>query len=59
MKHIKEVIEEKYTKEYFQKMGRKWWDDLSPEEQEKRKKKLKKASMKGGEATKLKYLTKA
>lgn len=59
MKNIKEVITEKYTKEYFQKMGRKWWDDLTLEEQEKRREKLKKASKRGGEATKMKYLTKA
>lgn len=58
MKHIKEVIEEKYTKEYFQKMGRKWWDDLSPEEQAERKKRLKEASMRGGETTRRKFLDK-
>ena len=57
MKSIKEVIEEKYSKEYFQKMGRKWWDDLTPEEQVERKEKLRKASKRGGEVTKKKYLT--
>ena len=57
MKPIKEIIEEKYSKEYFQKMGRKWWDDLTPEEQVERKKKLKEASKRGGEVTKKKYLT--
>lgn len=55
MKPIKEVIEEKYSKEYFQKMGRKWWDNLTPEEQVKRKEKLKEASKRGGEVTKNKY----
>lgn len=57
MKHIKEVIEEKYTREYFQKMGRKWWDDLSPEDREEHKERLKEASKRGGEATRQKHLT--
>ena len=55
MKHIKEVIEEKYTKEYFQKMGRKWWDDLSPEDREEHKKRLKEASKRGGETMRKKF----
>ena len=59
MKPIKEVIEEKYTREYFQKMGRKWWDDLTPEEQIARKEKLRKASKRGGEVTKQKFLDKS
>lgn len=59
MKHIKEVIAEKYTREYFQKMGRKWWDDLSPEDREKHMKRLIEASKRGGETTRRKYLTKA
>lgn len=56
MKPIKEIIEEKYSKEYFQKMGRKWWDDLTPEEQAERKEKLKEASKRGGETMKKRRL---
>ena len=40
MKPIKEVIEEKYSREYFQKMGRKHWDDADEAGKEKRRKQL-------------------
>lgn len=40
MKHIKEVIEDKYSREYFQRMGRKHWDDADEAGKEKRRKQL-------------------
>lgn len=46
MKPIKEVIEEKYSKEYFQKMGRKHWDDADEAGKEKRRKQLTEAAKK-------------
>jgi len=46
MKPIKEVIEDKYSREYFQKMGRKHWDDADEAGKEKRKKQLAEANKK-------------
>lgn len=39
MEPIKKVIERKYNKKFFQQMGRKWWDEMTPEQKEERRKK--------------------
>ncbi len=58
MKPIKEVIEDKYSREYFQKMGRKHWDDADEAGKEKRRKQLAEASNKRWENEKKKRLDK-
>ena len=55
MKHIKEII---YSREYFQKMGRKHWDDADEAGKEKRRKQLAEALKKRWDAEKEKSLDK-